>query len=155
MNIFILDWNIYKNVQYYGNKHVIKMITESAQILSSAIHLSNTELNENVYKLTHQHHPCVKWVTESLSNWMWLKQLVIELNKEYVYRYNKNVNHLAYEKVLTYPIPNLNDIGPTPFKIVVKDKINNNVVDCYRYSYMTNKRHLAIWKKRETPKWFK
>ena len=40
MNIFVLDNDIIKCAQYHCYKHVIKMILESAQILSATLRLN-------------------------------------------------------------------------------------------------------------------
>ena len=68
MNIFILDENIEAAVQYTCDKHVVKMITESVQMLSSAMwHVGL----EGPYKQTHINHPCTVWTRESMQNYMW------------------------------------------------------------------------------------
>ncbi len=35
------------------------------------------------YKSTHLKHPCVLWLDESYSNFLWLKELALELNREF------------------------------------------------------------------------
>lgn len=46
MNIFFLDRNIRKCAAYHCDKHVVKMILESTQLLSTALHLNGlTDLN--------------------------------------------------------------------------------------------------------------
>ena len=40
MNIFVLDNDIEKCAQYHCDKHVVKMILESAQMLSAALRLN-------------------------------------------------------------------------------------------------------------------
>ena len=152
MNIFILDNDMSKNVEFYVNKHIVKMPLESVQILSTVVRLSGIDAG---YKITHVNHPCVKWANNSLSNWRWLKELVYYLNEEWQYRYDHTNNHKSYEKLLTLPEPNINDIGLTPFAICMDNdsKINNNPVECYRKYYNTQKRHLFDWKKRNIPYW--
>ena len=114
MNIFILDNDMSKNVEFYVNKHIVKMPLESVQILSTVVRLSGIDAG---YKITHVNHPCVKWANNSLSNWRWLKELVYYLNEEWQYRYDHINNHKSYEKLLTLPDPNIDDIGLTPFAI--------------------------------------
>ncbi len=97
MNIFVLDKNIKKCSQYHCDQHVLKMILESVQMLCTSL---NKQGFETPYKSTHIKHPCVLWVEESYSNFLWLKQLAIELNKEFIYRYNKDRDHASI-KVLT------------------------------------------------------
>ena len=64
MNIFILDKNIKKCASYHCDKHVAKMILESAQMLSTAVRLAGDDIG---YKVTHQNHPCMVWTRNSLS----------------------------------------------------------------------------------------
>ena len=86
MNIFVLDNDINICAKYHCDKHVIKMILESAQMLSSVVRLNGHDIG---YKLTHQNHPCTIWARKSLSNYLWLFQLTDSLNSEYRYRYSK------------------------------------------------------------------
>lgn len=152
MNIFILDSDLEKCARYHIDKHVYKMITESAQMLSTTVRLLGIDAG---YKITHQNHPCTKWTRESLSNWLWLKQLVFHLNDEWKYRYNHNHNHKSFEIVNSLPIPKINDLGLTPFAICMDNvfKIDNDPVKSYRNYYIKAKSHLFDWKNREIPDW--
>ena len=149
MNIFVLDQNIRKCAEYHCDKHVIKMILESAQMLSSVVRIQGHDIG---YKLTHKNHPCTIWARESLSNYLWLLQLTDSLNSEYRYRYNKEVNHKSYDMVKTLPIPNLPVIGLTPFAQAMPDQYKNrNTVKAYRSYYLNEKSNILQWTKRETP----
>lgn len=86
MNIFILDNDVSKCAMYHCDKHVVKMILESAQMLSTVIRESGIDCG---YKITHLNHPCTIWTRESLSNWKWLRNLVEALNQEYKFRFEK------------------------------------------------------------------
>ena len=60
MNIFYLDKCPYKAAEVQYNKHVVKMILESAQMLCTAHHHYNN--GDNVpYKKAHYNHPSTKW----------------------------------------------------------------------------------------------
>ena len=37
MNIFVLDWDVRKCAQYHNDKHVVKMILETAQLLCGVL----------------------------------------------------------------------------------------------------------------------
>lgn len=154
MNIFILDNDISKNVLYHADKHVIKMILESAQMLSTAVRLSGIDAG---YKPTHIKHPCVLWVSSSLSNWRWLLDLTKGLNEEWRYRYNHKNNHKSFDVATSLPEPNIDDIGITPFAVCMPDdvKIDNDPVKSYRNYYKINKSHIHSWKNREIPEWIK
>lgn len=94
MNIFFLSRNPRIAAQLHCDKHVIKMIIESAQMLYSAHWMLNPEnLPLNAYKLAHKNHPCSIWVRQSLANYYWLCSLGYWLCKEYQYRYGENKQH--------------------------------------------------------------
>ena len=153
MNIFVLDQNIRKCAEYHCDKHVIKMILESAQMLSSVVRIQGHDIG---YKLTHKNHPCTIWARESLSNYLWLLQLTEDLNSEYRYRYNKEVNHKSYDMVKTLPIPNLPAIGLTPFAQAMPEQYKNkNTVQAYRSYYLNEKSNILQWTKREPPFFYK
>lgn len=156
MNIFILDNNIEKIAQYHVDKHVVKMILESAQLLSSAVRTSGIDAG---YKLTHKNHPCAIWARESLANWLWLTELTEALHNEWRFRFNHPLGkvHKSWEVVQQLPTPNLSeDIGLTPFVQAMPDQYKNeDAVKAYRDYYIGEKAHLASWKKREQPEWWK
>lgn len=154
MNIFVLDTDIKKCAEYHVNAHVIKMVTESTQMLS----MCNRHYGyDEGYKITHFNHPCSKWVRESLSNWLWLRDLVIALNDEYKFRYNpKQGNHKAYMMATILSVPkNMPDKGLTPFALAMPDQYKHyDVVQAYRQYYIAEKQHIAKWKKRNKPEWY-
>jgi|TARA_R110000803_G_scaffold10752_1_gene32587 hypothetical protein len=151
MNIFVLDTEIKKCAEYHCDKHVIKMILESVQMMSSVVRLSGYDLG---YKLTHKNHPCTIWARKSLANYKWLFKLTEGLNAEYRYRYNKTVNHKSYDMVKTLPMPNIPDTGLTPFAQAMPDQYkSNNAVQSYRDYYLNEKANLLTWTKRKTPAW--
>lgn len=153
LNIFVLDTDLEKCAEYHCDKHVVKMILEYAQMLSSVVRLQGHDVG---YKLTHKNHPCTIWARESLSNYNWLKRLTRLLNYEYKYRYNKDVNHKSYDLVKTLPTPDIPDIGLTPFAQAMPDQYKNkDAVKAYREYYLKEKSLLLKWTKRIIPKWTK
>lgn len=151
MNIFILDTNIKKCAEYHCDKHIVKMILESAQMLSTAVRISGLDFG---YKIAHKNHPCTKWVRESLSNWNWLKELTKQLNDEYIFRYDKKVNHKSYDVVSALPDPEIPDIGLTPFAQAMPDQYKDkNAVNAYRDYYINEKSNFLKWTKRKIPSW--
>lgn len=151
MNIFILDQDLQKNAEYHVDKHVVKMILEQTQLLSSVYYFTN-EPAAAPYRLTHKNHPCAKWVRESLSNWKWLKNFTIVLANEYTYRYGKY--HKSGELAKDLPDPELIDIGITPFPQAMPVQYQDeDPVKAYRSYYLGEKSHLFSWKKRQIPKW--
>jgi len=153
MNIFILDEDFEECAKYHCDKHVVKMILEHAQLLSSAVRLSGIDEG---YKLTHQNHPCAIWVRESLSNYFWLMQLTAELHKEWQYRYGHSSTkiHKSYYIASHLSIPKIEDKGLTPFAQAMPDKYKNkDTVKAYRDYYREEKKHLHSWKNRDKPYW--
>lgn len=136
---------------YHNDRHVVKMILEYAQLLSGAVRLSGYDKG---YKLTHKNHPCAIWVRESLSNWLWLRDLATALNEEYKFRYGKDCNHKSYDMIKTLPKPKIHDIGLTKFRLAMPDEVKDaNAVIAYRNYYKNNKQHIATWKNRNVPSW--
>lgn len=96
MNIFFLDENPIKSARYLCNKHVCKLVVESAQLLCTCHHITGSlidntypDLPLKFYKLTHKNHPCSKWLRENKDNYEWLSLHALALCEEYTYRYNK------------------------------------------------------------------
>lgn len=154
MNIFVLDKNIKKCARYHCDKHVVKMILEYAQILCT---VCNQHGLTTPYKSTHIQHPCVRWASESLQNWLWLKKLTVALNEEYKYRYDSQRDHEAYKVVASLKLPVLPNKGLTKFVQAMpqKYKVKNNAVLAYRKFYAGMKKSFATWKKRPIPKWYR
>jgi hypothetical protein len=95
MNIFYLDSDPVKAAQIQYNKHVVKMILESAQMLCTAHH--HYDNGHNVpYKKAHYNHPSTIWCRQNASQYMWLYDHMIALGKEYTKRYKKT--HLTITK---------------------------------------------------------
>jgi hypothetical protein len=57
MNIFVTSICPIESVQALDNKRLIKMILESAQILSTAIWLNSKQSHSELYRATHIKHP--------------------------------------------------------------------------------------------------
>jgi len=98
MNIFYLDKDPVKAAQVQYNKHVVKMILESAQMLCTAHHCyGDKDQVENVpYKQAHLNHPSTVWTRRSKSTYMWLYDHMMALGDEYTKRYGKT--HLSITK---------------------------------------------------------
>mgnify|MGYP003669192007 FL=1 len=87
MNIFYLDEDpeVAAIVQY--NKHVVKMILESAQMLCTAHRYYD---NDDVpYKTAHLNHPSTIWVRQNTKHYFWLYKHMLALGEEYTHRYGK------------------------------------------------------------------
>lgn len=159
MNIFVLDRDPIQAAEFCCDKHILKMVIESTQILSSVHRLcDNVDQIDGIplYKLTHKNHPCVKWAKESLSNYRWLCLHALSLCIEYEKRYYKR--H-ACEKliiVFSYNTPkNLHWHGLTEFVQCMPEqyKIKDDAVSAYRHYYKAEKSRFAKYKLGNTP-WF-
>lgn len=96
MNIFATSKNPCVSANFLDTKRQIKMILESAQIMSSALRLNGCE-DIRLYKLTHSKHPCVKWAGASRSNFKWLLKHFKCLHAIYKYKYRRT--HKSYERL--------------------------------------------------------
>ena len=154
MNIFILSQDPTLAAQYQCDKHVVKMVLESTQILSTVQSKFGIETK---YKPTHSKHPCVLWAGESLANYLWLVTHAKALSEEYTYRYGKI--HACHELIvgpLSTPPP-IEQINLTEFVQCMPDqyKISGDAVQAYRNYYMGEKADFAVWNKtRKAPVWF-
>lgn len=160
MNIFYLSNDPTECAQLHVDKHVVKMILETAQLLSNAHHmLDGDQVIKPIYKLTHKNHPSAIWVRASISHYIWLHGLLKALCKEYTYRYEKvhKVEREGLLDILEIPpknIPNekwLSD--PTP-AMPDQYKQPGNVIQSYKNYYIGAKSGFANWKKRNVPAWF-
>ena len=88
MNIFYLHKDPEKAARYQYNKHVVKMILESAQMLCTAHHVYGNP-DDVPYRQAHLNHPSTIWARESRPNYFWLYEHLIALGQEYTKRYGK------------------------------------------------------------------
>jgi hypothetical protein len=156
MNIFILDLDVKKCAQYHCDKHVVKMILETAQLLCGVHHMTPQVTPQVPYKLSHKNHPCAIWTRESLSNYLYLCELGLELCKEYTYRYGKRHKSQDVIEWCVLNKPNISDKGFTePAKAMPDEYKVKSVTESYRNYYCGAKSGFASWKMREIPYWYK
>ena len=96
MNIFALHKSPKKAARMLVDRHVVKMILESVQMLCTAFVLvappeAVLSLSKKIklYKPCHKNHPCTVWVRERKVNFIWLCMLASQIGREYTFRYNK------------------------------------------------------------------
>lgn len=160
MNIFVLHWNTRQCAQMHCNKHVIKMILESCQLLCSAWHMIDPchEIYQPCYKLTHKNHPCSIWVRQSTGNYKWLCSLAIELCYEYTYRYGKIHKSQPFIESLSDHVPPIenNEMTQMPLAMPTQYKTDDAVLS-YRHYYIEEKKSLHNWTgkfgSRDIPDW--
>ena len=167
MNIFIIDENPVVAAQSQCDKHVVKMIVESAQMLStvhrmvdgimerrpskSGSMLQYFKLNDDrediLYKACRFNHPSTVWTRESCCNYSWHYEHFIALCDEYTYRYGKvHATDTKLRDILKSLPEKINRVGgQTQFKLamgsnpecVVNGLMGTDAVESYRNFYKT------------------
>ena len=147
MNIFVLDECPVVAAQLQCDKHVVKMIVESAQMLSTAhrmldgtmvmqpsksgkrmvkhydLYLGSDDLEAELlyYKAVHYNHPCTVWTMESDTNYRWHHDHFVALCDEYTYRYGKVHKTDSLLRSPLWAMPRNIPRGQlTPFKLAMK-----------------------------------
>ena len=161
MNIFILDNNPKISAQYHTDKHIVKMPTETAQMISFVYHDKEFWQEEIPgfmmgFSKTHYKHPCSIWIRESLSNFKYACELGMELFNEYQYRYQNPEGHKRAFQIFSFGMenpPKIDDFGMTPFALAMDEKyiIHESAIDNYREYYRSGKTHLFSWRNRDKP----
>ena len=129
MNIFVLDEDPYASARMMCDKHIPKMVVESAQMMASALrrHGATDEdmpltKSGTPYKGGYQHHPCTVWAGETQDNFDWLADHAYKLLCEYWERFGKEhactipIMHM-YNMELDLPEGEL-----TPFALAMPDE---------------------------------
>jgi len=143
MNIFYISKNPVEAAEWMVDRHVVKMILESAQLLSTAhrildgkeiqleVQIENEDgtfktkkkkwwlLNDArediIYSATHINHPSAVWARSSIENYNWLVDHFFALMQEYTYRYDKK--HKCFGEIsymLQSPPKKLEEFDMTP-----------------------------------------
>lgn len=180
MNIFYLHKSPIECAQQHCDKHVVKMIIEYAQLLSTAHRVldgveyeARTEANRKIkrwklndsfhdnmlYKASHVNHPSGVWTRSTSENYTWLTNLLCHLCEEYTYRYDKH--HKVEESGLCYVL-----LKNVPKNIQKGDfycpppampdiyKVPGDSIQSYKNYYLNDKKRFATWKKRKLPEWW-
>lgn len=161
MNIFAIEHTPQLIAQSHTDRHIVKMPTEMAQMISFTYYHSDHwtgEINPVLmnFNKAHDKHPCSLWIRESSMNFVLACMIGIELVNEYRYRYDSNKHQRALD-IFNYALlnmPDFNSAEQTNFALAMPDKFK---VDCpiesYRNYYREDKQHLHTWKKRNKPQW--
>ena len=174
MNIFILDNDPIIAAQLQCDKHVPKMVVESAQMLSTAHRVLDGKLTRKpsksgktmvkywdlyegqddleaellYYKAVHVGHPCTVWTMESNSNYNWHYQHFIALCEEYTYRYGKLHKTARDLAAALYSAPRNIPKGPmTQFALAMKSNpecMFEDAVKSYRAFYHTKQERFKM-----------
>ena len=157
MNIFFLDKTPEKSAQYLCDKHVPKMLLESAQMLSTALHSHTMGISTGIYKEAYPNHPMTKWVGFNRDNFNWALENAMWIEGEYKTRFKKQ--HKS-GKVIQCIIDNdyYKDIPEGDFteppQCMPDQYRNKNYVTAYR-NYYRGEKTFAKWEKgRKQPEWW-
>jgi len=164
--------------QWAVDRHVVKMILEAAQLLSTAHRVidgvqytDKTKTGRSVkrwrlsdsretslYSATHINHPSAVWARESNNNYNWLWCYLDEHCREYTRRYGKvhKIEESGLKGILA-ALPNNIPVGyktQPPSAMDAKYIISEDAVVNYRNYYKVGKAHLHSWKAPATaPDW--
>jgi hypothetical protein len=177
MNIFYVNSDPEVAARSMVDRHVVKMILETAQLLSTAHRVIDGEeyvgqsqsgrkakrwrLSGNadaiMYAATHINHPSAVWVRENSANYNWLYDHLLALGREYTYRYGRT--HLTIDK--------LKDILEDAPENIEQSNVMTKMPSCmdkqyivsldpiinYRNYYNYGKTDLLRWSNRPPPQW--
>ena len=180
MNIFILDNCPIKAAQSQCDKHVVKMIVESAQMLSTVHRMLDGSMERRpsksgsmiqyfkledrretiLYKACHFNHPSTVWTRENDKNYNWHYLHFVALCQEYTHRYGKvHATETKLIKALAKPPKNIKlSDNMTPFKLAMKSNpecMYEDAVKSYRAFYHTKQNRFKMaWTNRIVPEWW-
>lgn len=162
MNIFVLSKNPVQAAEFMCDKHIPKMVVETAQMLACALYANGVQEHEmpytssgTHYKGGYKNHPCSKWAGKSISNYAWLACHGIELCRQFIIRYKKV--HACTDAIvqMSNMADRIQDGDYTPFHLGMPEQYHDDdAVKAYRDYYM-NEKTFAEWKKGvPKPRWF-
>lgn len=166
MNIFFLHLNPRRCARWHCDKHVVKMILETCQLLYTChwmVHIEpdfskapcrkGTEVRG--YKKTHWNHPCSKWLRLSSQHYVWLTKLGTELLREYNHRFpSRNHACAPHMEWLSQNIPALSDNGWTNPPMAMPELYKTtDVCVAYKRYYIGEKKNILKYTGRHTPHW--
>lgn len=175
MNIFAIERDPADCARSMVDRHIVKMVLETAQLLSTAHrildgeeYISKTSTGRNVkrwrlpddreqhlYSATHINHPSAVWCRATNNNYNWLFYHFGALLAEYTHRYGKVHKCQAMVFWLRNPPMNIPVGYLTPVTPAMPDeyKVPGDSVASYRNYYRIAKERMHKWTKRETPEW--
>lgn len=161
MNVFALSRNPNLAAYMMCDKHVVKMIIETCQMLSCAMDYRGSNSKQYglpQYPKAHAKHPCTIWTMESYGNYKWLVRHLEALCMEYRARYEKI--HKLEGCCMVYEGQMDNLKFPKKERTEFVQAITNtkwhrkNPIEAYRTYYNMEKFAFAKWKLGNIPDWF-
>ena len=157
MNIFFLDKTPELSAEYLCDKHIPKMLLESAQMLSTAVQ-NYTGRIEELYKPAYPNHPMTKWVGSTFSNFQWALENAVYISDEYTKRFKKlhkssRILNVIYDNQYYKDIPD--ERFTEPPQCMPDEYKDKDYVTAYRRYYNNDKKYFAKWEKgRSCPEWW-
>jgi len=148
MNIFFLHRNPKIAARMQCDKHVVKMVLETAQMLSTAARAQGHDIG---YKTAYPNHPMTLWVNESPHNYAWAAIHGLELACEYTRRYKKRHKSQDIIEPLWKLKKGISTKCTTPPKCMPDEYKTDDYVQSYRNYYVGDKKRFARYTNRGTP----
>ena len=147
MNIFFLHRDPSRAAKAQCDKHVVKMVLETTQMLSTAARRNGCDRG---YKSAHPNHPMTLWVGDNDSNFSWALEHAQALSKEYTARYSKlHACQKVINEFLSFRKGNFMHFSKPP-QCMPDEFKQDDFVRAYRDYYIHK---ISQWKL--PPKWFK
>jgi hypothetical protein len=165
MNIFFLSRRTRQCARWHCDKHVVKMILESTQLLYTAHHENGgtaiikesapicLSTGNRGYKSHMKNHPCGIWTRESLAHYSWLLWLAKDLVAEHAHRFSPKNPHASLvhlEWLEANPPPGLLTktvwIRDPPTAMPVEYKKEGDSIASYHAYYNGSKRDRGLLK---------
>lgn len=174
MNIFYLNEDPVVSSHLHCDKHVVKMVIEYAQMLSTAhrildgeeyldktangrnikrYRLQDTEMENVLYKASHIKHPSAIWVRENAIQYQYMYDMFVALCDEYTYRYGRVHETDKKLRVLLDQLPMNIELGSwrEPPQCMPDDVKTDKSIDAYHKYYQVYKKDFAKWTDRPVP----
>lgn len=171
MNIFVLNEDERLSAQSCIDRHVVKMPTESVQLLCSSHHFysKRDDLPSFLMEINNLNHPCSIWCREHINNYNWLLSYTRELCQEYTFRYKKTHKSSLLLDWLTENKPRIveRDVKLIDFgnhqitahaQTIPEQYRQVNTIEAYRNTYLKTKVYdkngkvMMIYTDRQPPK---
>jgi len=153
MNIFHLHKVPKICAEYHCDRHVVKMILETAQMLSTAYRKKFGD-NDDLYKTAYPKHPMTIWVGDSGDNFFWSVQLLDQLLYQYTVRYKKvhktiKISNLLHSKHKLWHTWKTKFTRPP---LCMPDEYkSDDYIQSYRNYYIGDKKRFARYTSVDTP----
>lgn len=146
MNLFLLHPDPKINAWLHHDKHVVKMILETAQIVSTVAYDRGQYAP---YKPTHRKHPVTLWVAENDDHLNYIIHVGMHLSMEYSRRFGKvHKSSLELEKMCRHMIDGFKKYSkPECFVQCFPDEYkHDDPFQGYRDYYVAEKLFQSNWR---------